>query len=935
MEYVGEHLLPGQIGRLAIVLGFVASIIATISYYFATQRRNTPESASWRNMGRVAFLVHGISFLSVIGILFYIMVNHYYEYQYVQNHVSDELPFRYIFSAFWQAQEGSFLLWMFWHIVLGFLLIRKAQNWEAPVMSVLSLVQVFICTMLLGVYFYVGDTEYKIGSNPLMLLRDMVEAPIFNNLEYVQLLKGQGMNPLLQNYWMTIHPPTLFLGFASTVVPFCYAIAGLWTNQHKTWLKAVTPWALFSGFILGTGILMGGAWAYEALTFGGYWAWDPVENMSLVPWLILLAGIHTNLIARSTGYSIKSTYLFYLLTFPFILYSTFLTRSGILGDTSVHAFTEMGLEWQLVAFLMTFLLMGLIAYLVRAKSIPTPAKEESSTSKEFWMFIGALVLLFSALLITVGTSLPVYNTIVSYFDPSHQDITITDQEAHHNKYQLWIAVFIGFLSGISQYFRFREVNFSKYARRFGTHLSIALGIALGLTWLTTRWAEVAAWQYLLLLFSGLFAVVTNTDYLINFTKGNKKLVGSTLSHIGFGLMIVGIIASGTNKFHISKNEFMMRGIFNGENADEEMIQKNIVLFKNEPMFMSGYMAEWTRDTVIGNIREYHINFNRLNQDGQPLEQFSLTPNVIYDRDKVFQASNPSTKRSIEKDIFTSLNAIPPEHKSPEEAKAVEDSLKWETHEAMIGDTIFGAKHYAIIKAINRNARHPDYEPLPGDIAVGVKLAVKRFQLDTTLYAEPILVLRGQLLYSFPTQLNYFSTRLKLPEEIFARVFTPDIDLNYESFDIKEGESFRFNDFIVQLAGFNRSPQHPAYQREEGDIAVGAVVSVIKNNSSPKVVEPLYYIRQSRPLNLKDQIEDWNFHIRFTGINPNTESMTIEVAQGAEKNPLIPIEMAENAFRTDYVVLEAIVFPGINFFWLGSSLMMIGLLISFLYKRKNI
>ena len=497
MEYIGEHLLPGQIGRLAIVLGFVASIIASIAYYFATQRRaNIKEAGGWRKIGRIAFSIHGFSFLTVIGILFYIMINQYYEYQYVQSHVSDELPFKYIFSAFWQAQEGSFLLWMFWHIILGFLLIRKAKEWEAPVMSVLSLVQMFIGTMLLGLYIYVGETELKIGSNPLMLLRDMVEAPVFNNLEYVELLQGSGMNPLLQNYWMTIHPPTLFLGFASTVVPFCYAIAGLWTNQHKKWLTAVTPWALFCGFILGTGILMGGAWAYEALSFGGYWAWDPVENMSLVPWIILLAGIHTNLIARSTGYSIKSTYLFYLLSFPLILYSTFLTRSGILGDTSVHAFTEMGLEWQLVAFLMTFLLLGLILFAFKAKAIPAPVKEESGASKEFWMFIGALVLLFSAVLITVGTSLPVYNKIVSFFDASHQNITITDQEAHHNKYQLWIAVFIGFLSGLAQYFRFREINFAKKSTEFWKHTGVAAAIALTLSWLVTQWIEVSAWQYL-------------------------------------------------------------------------------------------------------------------------------------------------------------------------------------------------------------------------------------------------------------------------------------------------------------------------------------------------------------------------------------------------------------------------------------------------------
>ncbi|MEM1123688.1 MAG: cytochrome c assembly protein, partial [Bacteroidota bacterium] len=117
-----------------------------------------------------------------------------------------------------------------------------------------------------------------------------------------------------------------------------------------------------------------------------------------------------------------------------------------------------------------------------------------------------------------------------------------------------------------------------------------------------------------------------------------------------------------------------------------------------------------------------------------------------------------------------------------------------------------------------------------------------------------------------------------------------------------------------------------------DIAVGAILSVRKGNSSPRAIEPMYFIRDSRPMNLKDQIGDWNLHVRFTNIDPNTGEMTFEASQGELKQPLIPIEISENAFRTDYVVLEAIVFPGINFFWLGTVMMMLGLLVSFIKKR---
>ncbi|MEM8909224.1 MAG: cytochrome c assembly protein, partial [Bacteroidota bacterium] len=210
IAYIGEHLLPGQIGHFFIILSFCASILATLAYFFATQERDQPAFPTWRNIGRIAFGIHGISVFAIIGTIFYIMIQQYYEYNYVWAHVSEDLPFKYIFSAFWEGQEGSFLLWMFWHVVLGFILMATAKNWESPVLSILSVVQFFIGSMILGVYLSGGEAEFKIGSNPLVLLRDVMNAPIFAKADYISLISGNGLNPLLQNYWMTIHPPTLF-----------------------------------------------------------------------------------------------------------------------------------------------------------------------------------------------------------------------------------------------------------------------------------------------------------------------------------------------------------------------------------------------------------------------------------------------------------------------------------------------------------------------------------------------------------------------------------------------------------------------------------------------------------------------------------------------------------------------------------------------------
>ena len=210
---------------------------------------------------------------------------------------------------------------------------------------------------------------------------------------------------------MTIHPPTLFLGFASTLVPFSYAIAALLRKDYKSWINSALAWSFFSVGILGVGILMGGAWAYEALSFGGFWAWDPVENTSLVPWLTMAAGAHLLLIQRNKGGVMPSALFLLILTFLLILYSTFLTRSGVLGDSSVHAFVDLGLSGQLLIYLLFFTIGALGLLLIRYRGLPKKEKEDRMDSREFWMFIGALTLLISGLQITLSTSYPVFNKL--------------------------------------------------------------------------------------------------------------------------------------------------------------------------------------------------------------------------------------------------------------------------------------------------------------------------------------------------------------------------------------------------------------------------------------------------------------------------------------------------------------------------------------------
>lgn len=451
MQYNGEHLLPGQIGHFFSILSLAASLVATIAYFNAARIPDLQsDKQSWIKLARISFLIETISVLGVFFSLYYIIYNHYFEYFYAWNHSSRSLQLKYILSCFWEGSEGSFLLWSFWHCVLGWILIKTSKTWEAGVMTVISFAQFCIASMLIGIYFF----GYKVGSNPFILWRQqMPDIPIFSDPNYLQLPRiheGNDLNTLLQNYWMVIHPPVLFLGFASTIVPFAYAIAGLYKKDHS-WIKISLPWAAFSGAVLGTGIMMGAAWAYESLSFGGYWAWDPVENASLVPWIVMIAGLHTNLIYKSTGYSLRSTYLFYILSFILVLYSTFLTRSGILGDTSVHAFTDLGMNVQLLLFVLVFLFPALVLYFLRYKKIPAIQKEENTYSREFWMFIGALVLFLAAIIIAAKTSVPVYNKLFGTNIAPPED-----PEFSFNQVQIFILIIIGILTAVTQYFKYKS-----------------------------------------------------------------------------------------------------------------------------------------------------------------------------------------------------------------------------------------------------------------------------------------------------------------------------------------------------------------------------------------------------------------------------------------------------------------------------------------------
>lgn len=927
IKYIGEHLWVGQVGHFLVVLSFVASLFSAYSYYHS----QTTSEKSWLRLGRLGYIVHGIALLSVIGLIFYAMVNKMYEYSYVYRTVSDHLPMQYTLAAFWADQEGSFMLWMFWHVILGVILIYSAKKWEASVLCTLSLIQAFIGSMLLGIYMPFGE-DTKIGSSPFILIRDVFEGPIFSNADYLTLIVGKGLNPLLQNYWMTIHPPVLFLGFASLSIPFCYAIGGLSNRMHKSLMVDIKPWALFSAFIFGLGILMGSAWAYEALTFGGYWAWDPVENSSLVPWLFLMAGVHTNLIANKTGHSYRSTYIYYLLAFIFVIYSTFLTRSGILGETSVHAFTTMGLETQLVAFIVFSLLLGSYKLIKANHSIPKKEKEEDILSREFWMFIGALVFLFSGLLMTISTSLPVYNKLMELWDPNFIGKVIEDQVEHHNRFQIWIGIFIALLSGLSILLRYNAFNWDSYKQKFTKHIGLIIVVSVLLTLVISNQLIQPTWPQNLLLFGGIFTIFCNLDYLFLFIKRQLKLAGASFSHIGFGILIVGILFTGLNKRTISANPFVQKDFLTDESAN-----KAIILIKGEPFFTSRYWINYVGDTLVGNLRKYQLDFRQVDKNNETIDAFSTFPSAIYSADySKIEAVNPGTEHNLIYDVFT--QASPPPHlQSIENAKMVEDSLFYLSHLVYPGDSIDEEEYSVDIGSIIFDHEFDQSDHGDGqdyDLTLALPLTIKNKRNKKEYLVHPGLALKDAMIFQVPDIIDELGIKIKLSEEIFSQLFTEEQDLTYETFKVKMGDTFSYKGYNISLEGFDQNPAHKNYAPKDGDIAVSAAIKVSKENLKEFNLQPLYIIQDLQPFSIKDYDETSGLHIRFSHINPTNGEMTFSLAIDERDSQPLELFIAGDVPRSDILIVQADLFPGINLVWVGSLMMLLGIIISLITRRNN-
>lgn len=723
IQYIGERLLPGQIGNSFIILAFISALVSCIFYFVASKENQLDES--WRKIARSAFRIHSLAVIGIIATLFYMLLNHLFEYEYVWHHSNTAMPKRYILSCFWEGQEGSFLLWSFWHLVLGNILIKTSKNWEAPVMMVVASVQVFLSSMILGVYVF----DYKFGSNPFtVLLREHPEygnIPLFQNPNYLEKLDGRGLNPLLQNYWMTIHPPTLFLGFALTLVPFAYAIAGLWKKQYNEWQKFALPWAYIGIMILGLGILMGGAWAYEALSFGGFWAWDPVENASLVPWLTLVGAAHVMLINKNKGHSLFTTFFLTIISFILILYSTFLTRSGILGETSVHAFTDLGMSGQLLIYLLFYVVIAVVLLVINNSSFPKSKEEDALWSREFWMFVGALILLVSSFHILFNTSLPVWNKLFGL-----KLAPPTNAIGFYNSWQIPFAIAITVLIGFTQFLKYKNSDIKTVVKAILMPFIGSLAFSISLIVVL----KLNVFSYALLLFTSIFAVWANINYFGTILKGKVKAAGASIAHIGFGLILLGALLSTAKKEFISVNSSGK----NIESLDKQLSNsKNILLSVGDTLKMGDYFVTYKGKQKKGVNIYFEIEYYKKNNSGYEY-QFTLKP-LVQTNPRMGNVAEPDTRHFIHKDIYTHVTYASLEDLEGTPANANEYGES-KSYTIGIGDTLTTTNSLIILKAFNA-AVDKKKNNLP-DSALAVEAIFKVMDINSKVFeAKPIFVIQ--------------------------------------------------------------------------------------------------------------------------------------------------------------------------------------------------
>ncbi len=550
-----------EVGFFSLCLGLCLSIYGLIMGVYSLFKPLTGIVASARNALVAVFICVLLSSLVMWNSIFF----HDFSVNYVYKHSSIDMPPLYLFTSFWSALEGSHLLWTFiMSAVIAFALVtvRKANVSLYPGLCI-----AFGCALTF-----------------MLFLNVTFSAPLERLFPVGKF--GEGMNALLQNPYMAIHPPMLFTGYCLLTVPFAYSFAALVRGGLTSeWLATVRRWSLLAWAVLSIAIFLGGKWAYVELGWGGYWGWDPVENSSLMPWLAITAAIHTLLITDKTGRLPRLLLFLNMLAFSLTFLGTFITRSGVISSVHSFAESEIGPSYLIWVVFLLALTVGLV--FTRGRFIQGAAKtNEWRVSKESALLFTIFFVLFLLALVFIGTILPL---VVE----ATRGIKISIQQPFFNAFAPWIGAGLVVLLGIGNLMRWRNgkiedpITCLLFPFIWALALTYSLSIRKNFDTISNITFLIVLWTCGILIMDLIYKLRSMRWNGRIFLKYNRPYLGAFIIHIGFLFAIAGFAGNYRGlsaEAHLNLNESTS---FNGYTIINEGL---------------GYRRDYNAQYVIGKLK---------------------------------------------------------------------------------------------------------------------------------------------------------------------------------------------------------------------------------------------------------------------------------------------------------------------------------------------
>lgn len=838
---------PGTILLWAAFLLGLASAVA----FLAVARGKE----SWRRVARQTYVLMTAAVVVASALLMYLLVTHDYRLFYITAYSDNALPLHFLISSFWAGQEGSFLLWVFWGALLGLPLMRWARHYESRVMFFYNLTVLSLILLLLkqGPFrFHQGLTAGRIP------------------------MDGQGLNPLLQNPWMVIHPPIMFLGYASLAIPFAFALAALWMRRYDEWTTVSMPWVLLSLVTLGTAIMLGAYWAYETLGWGGYWGWDPVENASLVPWLATAALTHGILLQRGKKRFRRLNLVLAAFAYLLVVYATFLTRSGVLADFSVHSFVDLGITGWLVFNMAFFVLVSVGLLVARWREIPTEIGEEPFLSKTIFFVLGSLLLVGTGLMVLLGTSAPLITRL-------WMEKPATVGPDFYNTVGLPLAILFAFVLGVVPFLGWQRAH-DGAGRRFAIVLVLSLVTGGG-----ARLLGAGGWVNLLYIAAAAFCIMANAWALIDKARvGRWAAAGGALAHVGIGLMIMAFLVSGV--FDSTRKVRLEEG-----NATKVLGYTLTFQGVEKP-------TPEARDAMVVGVTT---------SNGK---SFVLKPRMWVNQKSNQLVANPDIKSFLTRDLYLAPVEFQPQEQAPVSGRV----------ELAKGQTGSFKDWKLTFKGFDLSSQHA----VPGAFTVGAVVTLERPD-EKPVELEPSVVSSGGGATAVAVAIPGTSAGKIRIAGMNASVGMVRLELVglgggiAKSAFLKKGEALEYKGYTVRFQDFDLSDFDP----EAGKIHIGVPFTVTHDGREMEV-EAFF----KGGMGSGEEIVPASI--------PRSGGLSIDLGRIDAEGGQVQVKLFDPALpprelKPASLVLDVTVKPLINFVWLGTMLTIVGILMALLIRRRDL